>query len=78
MRRPFSRKDKEWTEARRGRQGPAEKSCLRQHRFAPDGLSGGDPTLALGTPGGGPRTEEHAVATTVFRGHEEGWWQSGI
>ena len=68
MRRPFSRKDKEWREARRGKQGSAEKSRLRGHHFAPDGLSGGDPNLALGTPGGGPKAEECEMAAILLHG----------
>lgn len=60
-----------------GQTGPAEKSRLRGHRFAPGRLSGGNPSLALGTPGGGPRAEEHGMAATLRRGREEGWWQSG-
>ena len=72
MRRPFSRKDKEWREARRGKQGSAEKSRLRGHHFAPDGLSGGDPNLALGTPGGGPKAEERGMAAILLHGCKEG------
>lgn len=60
-----------------GQTGPAEKSRLRGHHFAPDGLSGGDPSLALGTPSGGPRAEERGMAATFRHGREEGWWQSG-